>query len=97
MALLLTLTLRNNWIGSFTNDTYFAYIATTGKAFNCEGFARLSLYYVPQYVDVRLERKKAVLETYHKALHPQKATPEKDAANKDTPKKAKKRSSGIEL
>ena len=29
-----------------------------------------------QYVDVRLERKKAVLETYHKALHPQKATPE---------------------
>ncbi len=72
MALLLTLTLRNNWIGSFTNDTYFAYIATTGKAFNCEGFARLSLYYVPQYVDVRLERKKAVLETYHKALHPMK-------------------------
>ena len=25
-----------------------------------------------QYVDVRLERKKAVLETYHKALHPMK-------------------------
>ena len=45
-----------------------------------------------QYVDVRLERKKAVLETYHKALHPQKATPEKDAASKDTPKKTKKRS-----
>ena len=50
-----------------------------------------------QYVDVRLERKKAVLETYHKALHPQKAAPKKDAASKDTPKKAKKRSSGIEL
>ena len=45
-----------------------------------------------QYVDVRLERKKAVLETYHKALHPKKAAPEKDA-----PKKTKKRSSGIEL
>ena len=50
-----------------------------------------------QYVDVRLERKKAVLETYHKALHPQKTAPEKDAASKDTPKKTKKRSSGIEL
>ena len=36
-----------------------------------------------QYVDVRLERKKA--------------TPEKDAASKDTPKKTKKRSSGMEL
>lgn len=43
-----------------------------------------------QYVDVRLERKKAVLETYHKALHPQKAIPEKDAASKDTPRKQKR-------
>ena len=50
-----------------------------------------------QYVDVRLERKKAVLETDHKALHPQKDAPEKDATSKDTPKKAKKRSSGMEL
>ena len=50
-----------------------------------------------QYVDVRLERKKAVLETYHKALHPQKAVPEKVADSKDTPKKAKKRSSEMEL
>lgn len=50
-----------------------------------------------QYVDVRLERKKAVLETYHKALHPQKTAPEKDEASKDPPKKTKKRSSGIEL
>jgi integrase len=50
-----------------------------------------------QYVDVRLERKKAVLETYHKALHPQKDAPEKDAASKDTPKKTKKRSNGMEL
>ena len=50
-----------------------------------------------QYVDVRLERKKAVPETYHKALHPQKDAPEKDATSKDTPKKAKKRSSGMEL
>ena len=52
---------------------------------------------LPVYVDVRLERKKAVLETYHKALHPQKDAPEKDATSKDTPKKAKKRSSGMEL
>jgi len=50
-----------------------------------------------QYVDVRLERKKAVLETYHKALHPQKAAPEKSADSKDPPKKARKRSSGMEL
>ena len=50
-----------------------------------------------QYVDVRLERKKAVLETYHKALHPQKSNSEKDASNKDAPKKTKKKSSDIEL
>lgn len=46
-----------------------------------------------QYVNVRLERKKAVLETYHKALHPQKTTPDKGCK----PKKAKKKSSEIEL
>lgn len=28
-----------------------------------------------QYVDVRLKRKKSVLETYHKALHPPKDAP----------------------
>ena len=46
-----------------------------------------------QYVNVRLERKRAVLETYHKALHPQKPTPDKGSE----PKKAKKKSSEIEL
>lgn len=46
-----------------------------------------------QYVNVRLERKKAVLETYHKALHPQKPTPDKGSE----PKKTKKKSSEIEL
>ena len=50
-----------------------------------------------QYVDVRLERKKTVLETYHKALHPQKNTTEKGAEQKDTPKKSKKKSSEMEL
>lgn len=37
--------------------------------------------------------KKAVLETYRKALHPQKPTPDKGSE----PKKAKKKSSEIEL
>ena len=50
-----------------------------------------------QYVDVRLERKKTVLETYHKTLHPQKNTTEKGAEQKDTPKKSKKKSSEMEL
>ena len=50
-----------------------------------------------QYVDVRLDRKKTVLETYHKALHPQK---EAAAAEKSTstPKKpGRKKSSEMEL
>ena len=47
-----------------------------------------------QYVNVRLELKKAVLETYHKALHPQKKpTPDKGRE----PKKAQKKSSEMEL
>lgn len=46
-----------------------------------------------QYVDVRLERKKDVLDTYHKALHPQKGKTEIN----DKPKPAKKRSSEMEL
>lgn len=50
-----------------------------------------------QYVDVRLERKNTVLETYHKALHPQKSAIEKEAEQKDAPKNAKKKSSEMEL
>ena len=46
-----------------------------------------------QYVDVRLERKKDVLDTYHKALHPQKET----AETEHKPKPAKKRGSEMEL
>ena len=46
-----------------------------------------------QYVDVRLDRKKTVLETYHKALHPAKE-PEKPAK---VPKQSKKKSSEMEL
>ena len=46
-----------------------------------------------QYVDVRLERKMDVLDTYHKALHPQKGETEID----DKPKPTKKRSSEMEL
>lgn len=44
-----------------------------------------------QYADVRLKRKKAVLETCHKALHSQKAVPEKDTVSKDTPKSKKEK------
>lgn len=50
-----------------------------------------------QYVDVRLDRKKTVLETYHKALHPQK---EEAAAAKPAPaakKPGRKKSSEMEL
>jgi len=50
-----------------------------------------------QYVDVRLERKKSVLQSYHKALHPQKNASEKKDDEKIAPKKAKKKSSEIEL
>ena len=46
-----------------------------------------------QYVTIRLEREKAVLETCHKPLHPQKLTPDKGSE----PKMAKKKSSEIEL
>lgn len=45
-----------------------------------------------QYVDVRLERKKTVLETYHKGLQPKKAEPQKEP-----PTKGKKKSSEMEL
>lgn len=47
-----------------------------------------------QYVDVRLDRKKTVLETYHKALHPQK---EAAAAAKPAPTAKKKKNSEMEL
>ncbi|MDD6800757.1 MAG: hypothetical protein PUE85_10145 [Firmicutes bacterium] len=43
-----------------------------------------------QYVDVRLERKKSVLEVYHKALHPPKSDGEKkqgDSGKEEKPKK----------
>jgi integrase len=46
-----------------------------------------------RYVDVRLERKKTVLETYHNALHPKKADP----AQVQKTKSAKKKSHGMEL
>lgn len=50
-----------------------------------------------QYVDVRLERKKTVLETYHKALQPKKAEPQKETTEKKPPTKSKKKSSEMEL
>ena len=42
-----------------------------------------------RYVDVRLERKKEVLETYHKSVH--------DTENNAKTKKPKKKSNNIEL
>lgn len=48
-----------------------------------------------QYVDVRIERKKTVLETYHKALQPQKSEAGKEKGGKDVAPKEK--SSEMEL
>ena len=50
-----------------------------------------------QYVDVRIERKKTVLETYHKALQPQKPDAGKEKGGKEATLKEKKKSSEIEL
>ncbi|MFR5857765.1 MAG: tyrosine-type recombinase/integrase [Clostridia bacterium] len=49
-----------------------------------------------QYVDVRLERKQSVLQTYHKALQPKRTVTGKEAGQ-ETSKKAKKKSSEMEL
>ena len=48
------------------------------------------------YVDVRLERKQNVLQTYHKALQPKTTVTGKEAGQ-ETSKKAKKKSSEMEL
>ncbi|WP_304509884.1 site-specific integrase [Anaerotignum sp.] len=50
-----------------------------------------------QYVDVRIERKKTVLETYHKALQPQKPDTGKEKGSKEAVPKEKKKSSEMEL
>ena len=50
-----------------------------------------------QYVDVRIERKKMVLETYHKALQPQKSKVGKENGGKEAAPKEKKKSSEMEL
>ena len=49
-----------------------------------------------QYVDVRLERKKSVLEIYHKALHQQKNNAEKGGEDKSAKRKTRKKSSEVE-
>lgn len=49
-----------------------------------------------QYVDVRLERKQSVLQTYHKALQPKTTVTGKEAGQ-ETSKKAKKKSNEMEL
>lgn len=50
-----------------------------------------------QYVDVRLERKKSVLDVYHRALHPPKGEAEKKQGEGSKEEKPKKKSSDIEL
>lgn len=49
-----------------------------------------------QYVNVRLERKRDVLDTYHQALHPQKQE-KADATPEKLPEATKKKSSEMEL
>jgi len=46
-----------------------------------------------RYVDVRLERKKEVLDAYHKSVH----TTDKDAATEKQAKNPKKKNNDIEL
>lgn len=50
-----------------------------------------------QYVDVRLDRKKTVLEIYHKALHPQKETAAAEKPASAAKKTGRKKSSEMEL
>ena len=44
-----------------------------------------------QYVDVRLERKKSVLDIYHKVLHPPKGEAEKKQNGESKEEKPKKK------
>lgn len=50
-----------------------------------------------QYVDVRLDRKKTVLETYHKALHSQKEAAAATTMAPAAKKPGKRKSSEMEL
>lgn len=50
-----------------------------------------------QYIDVRIERKKTLLETYHKALQLQKPDTGKEKGSKEAVPKVKKKSSEMEL
>ena len=50
-----------------------------------------------QYVDVRLERKKSVLDVYHKALHTPKGDGEKKQVDGGKVEKPKTKSSDIKL
>ena len=74
----------------YTVDKYFQ--DGNEEAF-CAGGLKIT---AKQYVDVRLERKQSVLQTYHKALQP-KTTVIGEEAGQETSKKAKKKSSEMEL
>lgn len=50
-----------------------------------------------QYVDVQLERKKTVLEAYHKALQPKKPDTEKAKIGEEAAPNKKRKNSEMEL
>ncbi len=50
-----------------------------------------------QYVDVRLGRKKSVLEIYHNALHQQKNNAEKEVDDKSAKKKTRKKAARLSV
>ena len=74
----------------YTVDKYFQ--DGNEEAF-CAGGLKIT---AKQYVDVRLERKQSVLQTYHKALQPKTTVTGKEAGQ-ETSKKAKKKSNEMEL
>ncbi|MCL1834775.1 MAG: site-specific integrase [Oscillospiraceae bacterium] len=73
-------------VGEILGHTLKGIGMTLGISTNLEAVTAL-------YVDVRLERKKEVLDTYHKAVH----TKEKDTVDGEQKKKQKKKSNDIDL
>lgn len=81
--------LRKNNISSKNDRTSYFQNISLGISTNLEAVTA-------QYVDVRLERKQSVLQTYHKALQPKTTVTGKEAGQ-ETSKKAKKKSNEMEL
>lgn len=76
---------------------YNYYLAfADGQTLSSEANIKNEINPTQTYVDVRLERKQSVLQTYHKALQPKTTVTGKEAGQ-ETSKKAKKKSSEMEL